>query len=271
MVTPKSMSTAMNARLIGSGKETIILAHGYGGDHSVWDKVVPSLAQLHQVLVFDWSFSGAVKDLNLFDAVKYSSYDAFADDIIALVEEMNLKSSVFVGHSMSGMIGCIASVKRPDLFSRLVLVASSPRFINSEDYEGGFEISHVEQIFASIESNYDQWATRFASIVVDNNDPPSVEKIAGTLKRMGYKTALPLAKTVFLSDHRAILEKVTAPCTIIHTARDLAVPDSVPIFMQNKIKGPSTIEIIATTDGHVPQLTAHKLFLDVLDKVLIGH
>lgn len=119
----------MNARILGSGKETIILAHGYGGDHSVWDKVISSLAQTYQVLVFDWSFSGAVKDLDLFDAVKYSSYDAFADDIIALLEEMSLKSSVFVGHSMSGMIGCFASVKRPDLFSRLVLVSSSPRYI----------------------------------------------------------------------------------------------------------------------------------------------
>lgn len=122
-----------------------------------------------------------------------------------------------------------------------------------------------------MESNYDQWATTFASVAVGNIDPLSVDKFAGTLKRMGFKTALPLAKTVFLSDHRAILEKVTTPCTIIHTARDLVVPDSVPIFMQNKIKGESTIEIIDTTEGHFPQLTAHKQFLDVLDKVLISH
>ncbi|KAL3535777.1 hypothetical protein ACH5RR_004238 [Cinchona calisaya] len=265
----KTLSTAMNARIIGSGNETIILAHGYGGDHSVWDKVISSLAQSYKVLVFDWSFSGAVKDLDLFDAAKYSSYDAFADDIIALLEEMNLKSCVFVGHSMSGMIGCIASVKRPDLFTRLVLVSSSPRFINSEDYEGGFEMPHVEQLLASIESNYEQWATSFASTVVDNNDPPSVDKYAETLKRMGLKTALPLAKTVFLSDHRPILENVTTPCTIIHTSRDLVVPDSVPIFMHNKIKGNSTVEIIDSTEGHFPQLTAHQQFLDVLDKVLM--
>lgn len=127
MVMHKSLSTAMNARMIGSGKDTIILAHGYGGDQSVWDKVLSSLAQRFQVLVFDWSFSGAVSNQQPFDAVKYSSYDAFADDLISLLEEMNLKSSVFVGHSMSGMIGCVASVKRPDLFKRLVLVSSSPR------------------------------------------------------------------------------------------------------------------------------------------------
>lgn len=144
------------------------------------------------------------------------------------------------------------------------------RFINSEDYYGGFEIPHIEQLFASIESNYDQWATSFASAVVDNSDPASVEKFAGTLKKMGSKIALPLAKTVFLSDHRSILEKVTIPCTIIGTTSDIVVPDSVPIHMQNKIKGKTTIEIINTT-GHFPQLTAHMQFVDVLDKVLVSY
>lgn len=134
MLVQKTFSTAMNARILGSGKQTIILAHGYGGDSSVWDKVVAPLAQHYQVLVFDWSFSGAVKDLDRFDPVKYSSYDAFADDLIALVEELDLKSSVVVGHSMSGMTVCIASVKRPDLFSRIILVASSPRYLTSYLY-----------------------------------------------------------------------------------------------------------------------------------------
>ncbi|CAK9172293.1 unnamed protein product [Ilex paraguariensis] len=127
VIAGKSLSTAMNARIIGSGNEAIVLAHGYGGDQSVWDKILPHLAQFCRVLVFDWTFSGAVKDINLFDNVKYSSYDAFADDLIALVDEMNFQPSVFVGHSMSGMIGCIASIKRPELFKRLILIGASPR------------------------------------------------------------------------------------------------------------------------------------------------
>ncbi|KAI7987067.1 Strigolactone esterase D14 [Camellia lanceoleosa] len=89
---------------------------------------------------------------------------------------MNLKSSVFVGHSMSGIIGCIASIKRPELFKRLILVAASPRYINLEDYEGGFESSDVEQLLSSIGSNFHQWASSFASRVVDPNDPITVDK-----------------------------------------------------------------------------------------------
>lgn len=116
----------MNGKMVGSGKETIILAHGYGGDQSVWDKILPKLCESYKIVLFDWSFSGAVLKGH-FDVEKYSSYEAFADDLIALADEMKLESSIFVGHSMSGIIGCIASIKRPTLFKRLILVSSSPR------------------------------------------------------------------------------------------------------------------------------------------------
>ena len=126
--TEKGLSAAMNARIIGSGNEAIVLAHGYGADQSFWDKITPCLTLSYRVLVFDWNFSGAVKDPNLYDSDKYSSFDAFSDDLIALLDEFRLQGSVFMGHSMSGMIGCIASVKRPELFKRLILIGASPRY-----------------------------------------------------------------------------------------------------------------------------------------------
>lgn len=135
MVVPeKGLSGALNAKVTGSGDEAIILAHGFGGDQYVWDKIVPCLAKHCRVLVFDWIFSGAIKDPSLFDPVKYSSYDAFANDLISLMDELDLKSSVLVGHSMSGMIGCIASIKRPDLFKKLILVGASPRYVINYEF-----------------------------------------------------------------------------------------------------------------------------------------
>ncbi|XVE54314.1 hypothetical protein DITRI_Ditri03aG0070700 [Diplodiscus trichospermus] len=262
-----SLKEAMNARIIGSGSETMVLAHGFGGDQSVWDKILTYLTHHYQVVVFDWTFSGAVKDTNLFDPLKYSSYDAFANDLIALMDELDLKSSVFVGHSMSGMIGCIASIKRPELFNRLILVAASPRYINIDDYEGGFEAAAIDNILSNIESDYENWASSFAALVVDNKDPLSVEKLAKCLKKMKHEFAVPLAKTVFRCDERNILEKVTTPCTIVQPSNDIVVPNSVAYYMQKKIKGKSTVEIVET-DGHFPQLTAHLEFLDVLGGVL---
>ncbi|WJZ98007.1 hypothetical protein VitviT2T_016565 [Vitis vinifera] len=257
----------MNARIIGSGNEAIVLAHGYGADQSFWDKITPSLARTYRVLVFDWNFSGSVKDPNLYDSAKYSSYDAFADDLIALLVEFNLRASVFMGHSMSGMIGCIASIKRPELFKRLILIGSSPRYFNDDNYEGGFESSVIEQMFSNMESNFDEWASYFASLVANAKNPLSVEKYEKSLRAMRPEVALSVAKTVFHCDERDILDKVMTPCTIIQTTNDAAVPNSVAEYMQKKIKGETTVEKI-DMDGHFPHLNAHLQFLNVLGSVL---
>ncbi|XP_042490606.1 probable esterase D14L [Macadamia integrifolia] len=262
-----SLSTSMNAKIIGSGKESVVLAHGYGGDQSVWEKILPDLAKRYRVLVFDWSFSGSAKDLSFFDSEKYSSFDAFANDLIALMDEINFTSSVLIGHSMSGMIGCIASIKRPDLFKKLILLVASPRYLNTEGYEGGFEKSEVEQLLLNMESNYEAWAPGFAGLVVDARDLVSVDKFGRLLGRMRPEVALSVAKIIFYCDQRDVLEKVNVPCTIIQTRNDVVVPVSVAEYMQKKIKGKTTVEIMEV-DGHFPQLTSHELFLDVLDRVL---
>ena len=122
---------AMNTKILGSGKQTLVLAQGYGSSQAAWDNIVPALADKYRILVFDWSFSGAIDDDDdrdsAFDDSRYSSYHAFADDLVSVIDEMGMNVVVYVGHSMAGMIGCIASIKRPDLFSRLVLVGASPR------------------------------------------------------------------------------------------------------------------------------------------------
>ncbi|KAF2286882.1 hypothetical protein GH714_034480 [Hevea brasiliensis] len=214
-------------------------------------------------------FVGAVKEehQDLFDPEKYSSYDAFADDLICLIDEMNLKSAVFVGHSMSGMIGCIASIKRSELFKRLVLVGASPRYINADEYEGGFKKSEIDDIVSNIEFDFQNWAAGFASLVVDARDPPSVETFRKSLANMRPEVALSVAKTVFYSDEREILDKVSIPCTIVQTTSDIVVPNSVAYYLQEKIKGKSTVEIIET-NGHFPLLSAHQQLLDVLKGVL---
>lgn len=126
MVVAKSdgLSLIKNVSVHGEGDKALILAHGYGAEQSFWEKVLPRLAQTHQVVVFDWDFEGPVGDHLL-------SLDAFAGELISLVESLESVNGplVYVGHSMSGMVGCLASIRRPDLFERLILVGSSPKYV----------------------------------------------------------------------------------------------------------------------------------------------
>lgn len=128
-------------------------------------------------------------------------------------------------------------------------------------------MSEIEQIFTNIESNFEPWASGFASLVVDASDPLSKQFFENCLKRMRPEVALSVAKTVFLSDYRDILDKVLVPCHIIQTSNDIVVPNSVPRYMQSKIKVKCEINIIET-NGHFPQLTSHVQFVDVLSRIL---
>ncbi|XAR66969.1 hypothetical protein NMG60_11013370 [Bertholletia excelsa] len=216
------LSIAMNARTVGAGDETVVLAQGYGGKQPAWDNIVARLAQNYKVVLVDWSLFGA----------------------------MNLKSTVFIGHSMSGMIGCIASIKRPELCRRLELVGASPRYINS-----------------SLDSNYLHCTSFMASFLIGADDPFAQEKYQKSLLKMNPETAISVAEVFFLSDYRDILEKAETPCTIIQTTTDPVVPGSVADFMQKKIKANRTVKIIETF-GHMPHFIAHLQLPEILSRVL---
>ncbi|TKY46635.1 PHD finger protein MALE MEIOCYTE DEATH 1 [Spatholobus suberectus] len=147
---------ALNARTIGSGNETIVLCHGFGTDQSIWDKIIPLLAENYTLVLFDWPFSGAVTDKSLYDHAKYTSFEPYADDLITIIDEMDLKCVTFVGHSMSAMIGCIASAKKPEVFKRLILVAASPRNI---EFPLSWPLSANIQKFENVHSNANEGET----------------------------------------------------------------------------------------------------------------
>ncbi|KAM0884760.1 hypothetical protein ACQ4PT_030775 [Festuca glaucescens] len=264
----------MNARIFGNGGETLVLAHGYGGTRFVWDDVVPSLAERFRVVVFDWSFSGATAD-DGGRSERPCSYHGFADELVALMDELELKGAVYVGHSMAGMIGCIASVARPDLFSHLVLVGASPRYINEDGYEGGFDRGEVDAMLAAMEADFAAWVPLFAQAVVGADHPAAVARFAKQLATMRPATALRVLRAVLTCDARAVLPDVKAPCSIVHCGRDSVAPLAVARYMQRAMvacagaRGADTVVI--ESSGHFPQLAAPKEFVQAIEAVLIDH
>lgn len=117
---------AHNVKVVGSGDQTIVLAHGFGTDQSVWKHLLPHLVEDYRVILFDKMGAGTTNP-DYFDFERYSSLEGYAYDVIAILEELQVDSCIYVGHSVSAMIGAIASVSRPDLFTKLVMVSGSPR------------------------------------------------------------------------------------------------------------------------------------------------
>ncbi|KAJ9170602.1 hypothetical protein P3X46_018698 [Hevea brasiliensis] len=256
---------AHNVRILGSGDQVIVLAHGFGTDQSVWKYLVPHLEGDYRVILYDNMGAGTTNP-EFYDFSRYSSIDGFVYDLLAILEELQVKSCIFIGHSFSGMVGAIASLSRPDLFSKLIMLSATPRLLNGENYYGGFEQEDVEEIFEGVRSNYKAWCSGFAPMVVGGDmESLAVQEFTRTLFNMRPDIALSLAEVVFLTDMRHILPSVTVPCHILQTAKDMAVPMAVSEYLHQHIGGQSIIEIMPTS-GHLPQLSSPDIVIPMILK-----
>ncbi|CAK9186292.1 unnamed protein product [Ilex paraguariensis] len=254
---------AHNVKFIGSGEKTIVLAHGFGTDQSVWKHLVPHLVDNYRVLLFDNMGAGTTNP-DYFDSERYSTLDGYAYDVLAILEEFQVHSCIFVGHSLSSMVGAIASILRPDLFSKLIMVSASPKFLNTADYYGGFEREDIDQLCKAVESNYTAWCTGFAPLVVGGDmDSVAVQEFSRTLFNMRPDIAVSVLENILNYDLRHLLCRVTVPCHIIQSTKDLAVPVAVSGYLHRNLGGKSIVEVMPT-EGHLPQLSSPEIVIPVL-------
>uniref|UniRef100_A0A2N9FE44 AB hydrolase-1 domain-containing protein n=1 Tax=Fagus sylvatica TaxID=28930 RepID=A0A2N9FE44_FAGSY len=254
---------AHNVKVLGSGGQNIILAHGFGTDQSVWKHLVPHLTENYRVILYDNMGAGTTNP-EYFDFERYSTLEGHAYDLLAILEELQVDSCIFVGHSVSAMIGAIASITRPDLFSKLVMISASPRYLNDVDYYGGFEQEELDQLFEAMRSNYKAWCSGFAPLAVGGDmESVAVQEFSRTLFNMRPDIALNVAQIIFQSDMRQILKLVTVPCHIIQSMKDLAVPVVVSEYLHQNLGGESIVEVMSS-DGHLPQLSSPDIVIPVL-------
>ncbi|XP_039042254.1 probable strigolactone esterase DAD2 [Hibiscus syriacus] len=262
------IADALNAKIYGNDTQTVVLAHGFGETQGAWHFLLPMLALYFKVVVFDMVFSPNVDPL-LYDPQRYhSDFKAYADDLVCLADRLQLNHTVYVGHSMAAMVGCLAAINRPHLFNHLVLLSGSPRYINEEGYEGGFTKSEIKAVYRNISENFRGWVQNFAPTAVGVNNTAAIAEFNKSLGRMKPDIALSAAKAVFSSDLRHKLPRVKVPCTIIQSKNDYIVPRAVAFYMKSKVGGNAKVKML-NTEGHFPHLTAYNLLFRVLKQVLI--
>ncbi|KAH9299966.1 hypothetical protein KI387_011549 [Taxus chinensis] len=266
LVSGSGLLNALNVKVVGTGRRILVLSHGFGTDQSVWQRILPHFVRDFQIVLFDLICAGSVNP-DFFDFQRYGCVEAYAEDLITILDELGVENCVFVGHSLSAMVGCMASIKRPSLFTKLVLFGASPRYLNDNEYQGGFEREDIEQVFGAMESNYKDWVSGFAPLLVGADVPVAVREFSRTLFNMRPDIALYVAKIVFESDMRGILKQVKVPCCVIQTSKDMAVPLAVAIYVQKNLGGKSTLEIL-DTEGHLPHLSQPSKMIQLLRRIL---
>jgi len=249
-----SIKARNNVQIKGEGSRAMVFAHGFGCDQNMWRLVTPAFQKDFKVVLFDHVGAGR-SDLTAYDERKYASLDGYADDVIEIIRDLGLRDVIFVGHSVSAMIGVLASIKAPELFSRLVLVGPSARYINDGDYVGGFSEQQIEELLQFLDDNHMGWSAAMAPAIMGNPDRPELgEELTNSFCRTDPDIAKKFARVTFTSDNRADLAKVTTPALILQCSEDIIASPQVGDFVHRHMSG-SELTVLKAT-GHCPNLSA---------------
>jgi len=234
--------------------QPMLFAHGFGCDQNMWRFVTPMFEREFRVIVFDYVGAGN-SDLAAYDSQRYSSLDGYAADVIAICEALDLHDVVFVGHSVSAMVGVLAAIEEPSLFAKLVMVGPSPHYINTDDYVGGFDEADIEELLASLDSNYLGWSSAIAPGIMGNPDRPALAtELTESFCRTDPEVARQFAAVTFMSDNRADLPRVEVPTLVLQCREDIIAPLEVGAYVHDHM--PSAEMVVLDATGHCPHLSA---------------
>ena len=243
-----------NVRVRGSAERAMIFAHGFGCDQNMWRFVEPAFVSEFKTVLFDHVGAGA-SDLTAYDRAKYSSLAGYAADVVEIGRKLGLKDAVFVGHSVSSMIGALAVQQAPEMFGKLVMVGPSARYIDDADYVGGFSQKQIEELLQFLETNHMGWSIQMAPAIMGNPDRPELgEELINSFCRTDPAIAKSFARVTFMSDNRADLAKIDVPTLILQCSEDIIASRGVGEYVHREIPGSKFVILEAT--GHCPNLSA---------------
>jgi len=246
--------TRNNVRVSGEGSRAMVFAHGFGCDQNMWTAVARTFEPDFQVILFDHVGAGR-SDLAAYDTEKYGTLAGYADDVVEIGRALKLENAVFVGHSVSAMIGALASLKAPGMFGELVMVGPSPRYVDDADYVGGFSHGQVEELLDFLAENHLGWSAAMAPAIMGNPDRPELgETLASSFCATDPEIARQFARVTFFSDNRADLPQIIARTLVLQCREDIIAPIGVGEYVHAQI--PDSEYVLLDATGHCPNLSA---------------
>ena len=250
-----SIAARNNVHLSGrSGAQPMLFAHGFGCDQNMWRHVAPAFEDEYRVVLFDHVGAGG-SDLSAYDRGKYASLQGYAEDILEICRDLELHDVIFVGHSVSAMMGVLAAAAEPNRFAKLVLVGPSPRYVDDGDYSGGFTTEDIEGLLDSLDSNYLGWSAAFGPVIMGQPDRPELgEELTNSFCRTDPEIAKHFAHVTFTSDNRTDLGRVETPALVLQCTDDVIAPTHVGEYVHAQLRNSRLVYMRAS--GHCPNLSA---------------
>ena len=251
------MSAALarnNVRVIGEGKTTLVLAHGFGTDQTAWRRQQEVLAARYRLVLFDHVGAAGVATAS-YSAQRYRSLHSYAADLREVLAALPFTQVIYIGHSMGAMVGLLAALEERERFSRMIFIGASPRYVNEPGYRGGFEQSDLDALYVAMASNYQAWVSGFVGHAMDNPERHELAaEMARTLGALRPDIALAAAKVIFQSDHRAELPlPESSDSADSEPARHGGAANGRGVHGEPDSAGPANR---ASCRGHLPHMSA---------------
>jgi sigma-B regulation protein RsbQ len=232
----------------------MVFAHGFGCDQQMWRLVTPAFEEHYRIILFDYLGHGG-SDVSAYDPARYGTLGGYADDVLEICRELDIEHGVFVGHSVSALIGAIAATREPVRFDRLVMIGPSPRYLNDADYVGGFERSDIDGLLDALDSNYLGWSSAMAPVIMGNAERPQLgAELTASFCRTDPEVARQFARVTFLSDNRDDLQRVPVRTLVLQCADDVIAPRAVGEYVHAQL--PDSVLTILQATGHCPHVSA---------------
>jgi sigma-B regulation protein RsbQ len=255
-----------NVHISGQGSQPVMFAHGFGCDQNMWRFITPAFEKEYRIILFDYVGAGK-SDLTAYNPERYANLNGYAQDILEICEALDLRDTIFVGHSVSSMTGMLAAIKKPEFFSELILVGPSPCYINHNGYKGGFEKKDIEELLHTMDRNYIGWANFLAPAIMKNPERPELgQELIESFCSTDPKIAKQFAEATFFSDNRNDLGKVKIPSLIMQCSDDLIAPYEVGNYLHANLEN-STLKVLKAT-GHCPHMSHPEETIAVMKEYL---
>jgi sigma-B regulation protein RsbQ len=261
-----TISQRNNVKTFGNGTQPMMFAHGFGCDQNMWRFITPAFEDDYRIVLFDYVGAGK-SDLSKYNPERYSSLQGYAQDVLEICEELQLNGVIFVGHSVSSMIGLLSAVDKPEYFSNIIMVGPSPCYINDGVYVGGFERKDIEGLLETMEKNYIGWANFLAPTIMGNKERPHLgEELTHSFCSTDPIIANQFAKATFFSDNRKDLLKLKTPSLVLQCSEDIIAPLEVGNFLHQNLPF-STLKIMKAT-GHCPHISEPEETIELIKEYL---
>jgi len=243
----------LHIETVGSGPD-VVLIHGWGMHGGVWSDVRDELAQDYRVHVVDLPGMGYSQPIAGFDLEWLAN---------VLATELP-ESTTLVGWSLGGQVAMQVALDYPNKVNRLVLVGSTPRFVQGDDWQAGIAPEVFRQFAAQVAADYHDTMTRFLGLQAFGGG--ASRTLLRELKERFFARPAPDAGTLrqalailLETDLRTELPRLRLPVLLLHGNRDTLAPAAASRWMAQQF--PQAQLHVIEGASHAPFLSHPETFI----------